>query len=218
MHIYLLRHGRTAYNAERRYQGELDILLSDEGRAQLQRADYDPEVVYVSSLQRTAQTARVLFPTARLVAVPDLREMNFGEFQGRTAAEMEHDAAYRAWTEGGCVDRCPGGESQAEFSERVCRAFARLVTEALAAGEERLTVVAHGGTQMAAMERFAVPRRPYHEWCAGNASGYVLDTARWASDRELDLVGEACYARDGAATAGSGTTSFWDQLRGGTAR
>ena len=67
MLIYLLRHGQTEYNAQKRYQGQRDIPLSPEGAAQLRRADFDPDVVYVSTLQRTSQTARILFPEAKLV-------------------------------------------------------------------------------------------------------------------------------------------------------
>ena len=62
MLIYLLRHGLTEYNAQKRYQGQRDIPLSPEGLAQLRRADIDPKVVYISTLQRTRQTAEVLFP------------------------------------------------------------------------------------------------------------------------------------------------------------
>ena len=51
MLIYLLRHGQTEYNAQKRYQGQRDIPLSPEGAAQLRRADFDPDVVYVSTLQ-----------------------------------------------------------------------------------------------------------------------------------------------------------------------
>ena len=51
MLIYLLRHGQTEYNAQKRYQGQRDIPLSPEGAAQLRRADFDPDVVYVSAHQ-----------------------------------------------------------------------------------------------------------------------------------------------------------------------
>ena len=47
MLIYLLRHGLTEYNAQKRYQGQRDIPLSPEGAAQLRKADFDPDVVYV---------------------------------------------------------------------------------------------------------------------------------------------------------------------------
>lgn len=57
---------------------------------------------------------------------------------------------------------CPNGESKAVFCKRVCRAFEKLADEALARGDERLVIVAHGGTQMAALSRFAEPHRDYY--------------------------------------------------------
>ena len=99
MLIYLLRHGQTEYNAQKRYQGQRDIPLSPEGAAQLRRADFDPDVVYVSTLQRTSQTARILFPEAKLVPVDGLKEMCFGSFEGRNFIEMEKDPEYQAWVQ-----------------------------------------------------------------------------------------------------------------------
>lgn len=83
MKVYLLRHGQTEYNVDKRYQGTRDIPLSEKGRAALRRADIEPDTVYVSPLCRAVDTARVLFPAARLVPVHDLREMCFGIFEGR---------------------------------------------------------------------------------------------------------------------------------------
>ena len=65
MMIYLLRHGTTVYNAEKRYQGQRDIPLSPEGRAVLRPAGVVAEVVYVTPLMRTQQTAELLFPGDR---------------------------------------------------------------------------------------------------------------------------------------------------------
>ena len=48
MLIYLLRHGLTEYNAEKRYQGQRDIPLSAAGRAMLCRADISPKTVYIT--------------------------------------------------------------------------------------------------------------------------------------------------------------------------
>ena len=83
MLIYLLRHGRTEYNAQKRYQGQRDIPLSAESAAKLRRADFSPEIVYVTPLQRTSQTAKILFPEAKLVPVEGLKEMIFGRFEGQ---------------------------------------------------------------------------------------------------------------------------------------
>ena len=107
MLIYLLRHGLTAYNAEKRYQGQRDIPLCPAGRAQLRQADLRPETVYITPLCRTRQTAEVLFPGARLVEVKDLQEMCFGSFEGRNFIEMEHDPDYLAWVNANCESPCP---------------------------------------------------------------------------------------------------------------
>ena len=199
MLIYLLRHGLTEYNAQKRYQGQRDIPLSAEGLRQLRRADIDPKVVYITPLQRTAQTARVLFPEAELVVVKDLQEMCFGSFEGKNYVEMEHDADYQAWVQANCESKCPDGERKDDFSDRICSAFSALVDKALADGEELLVILAHGGTQMAALERYALPRRGYYEWCGPNAGGYVLDAADWAEKRQLRLVKTVQYTKDAEA-------------------
>ena len=195
MLVYLLRHGLTAYNAEKRYQGQRDIPLSVAGLAQLRRADIDPKVVYISTLQRTEQTARVLFPEAKLIAVDGLKEMNFGSFEGRNYVEMEHDPDYLAWVAANCESRCPDGERKDQFSQRICTAFAALVDQALTDGEPMLVILAHGGTQMAALERFALPHRDYYEWCGPNAGGFVLDARDWADKRVLHLVKTVQYIK-----------------------
>ena len=191
--IYLLRHGETVYNAQRRYQGTQDVPLSAQGR-RLRPAGVELPAVYVSPLTRAAESAALLFPGARLVPVEGLQEMHFGAFEGRSAQEMEDDPAYRAWVEGDCLGRCPGGESRAAFSDRCCTAFSRLVDEELRKGSPRMAVVAHGGTQMTVLERFGAPGRAYYAWCAPNGGGYVLRADRWASERKLDLVQEVCFA------------------------
>ena len=186
MLIYLLRHGLTEYNAQKRYQGQRDIPLSPEGIAQLRRADFDPDVVYVSTLQRTSQT----------VPVDGLKEMCFGSFEGRNFIEMEKDPEYQAWVQANCESSCPDGERKADFCDRICRTFAALVDKSLAEGKNRLVILAHGGTQMAAMERYAIPRRDYYAWCGPNAGGYVLDARDWAEKHVLYLVKTVQYTKE----------------------
>lgn len=197
MKIYLLRHGVTEYNSQKRYQGQRDIPLSTKGREALRRADFDPEVVYVSPLTRARQTANILFPEARQVVVPDLREMDFGTFEGRNYIEMEHDPDYLAWVASNCESTCPDGERKEDFSARACAAFAKLVDQAFADGQERLVILAHGGTQMSVMERYALPRKTYHEWCGPNAGGYVLegDAGTWHKEHLLRCEKTVQYTR-----------------------
>ena len=171
MKIYLIRHGLTRLSEEKRYQGALDEGLSDRGRAALMKADFVPERVYVSPMQRATETAAILFPESAQIALSDLREMDFGAFEGRGWWEMENDPAYRAWVDGGCTGRCPGGEDRAAYSARVCGTLEAL----LQSGEDPLVIVAHGGTQMAALERWGEPAREYWQWQRPCGCGWKLD-------------------------------------------
>ena len=147
MKIYLIRHGLTEYNAQRRYQGRSDLPLSESGRKALLSSGKTPDTVYVSPLRRARETASVLFPASEQFVLPDLTEMDFGIFEGRTADEMEADPvcgpAYRSWVAGMCTGRCPGGEDLAGFIERSVRGF--LQAAELSHGAENMYIVAHGG-------------------------------------------------------------------------
>lgn len=193
MLIYLIRHGETIWNAEKRYQGSHDIPLSEAGLRRLRPADFSPEVVYITRLRRTRQTAERIFPAARLIEVEGLEEMRFGAFEGRNYIEMAEDPDYRAWVDGNCEGRCPGGEDQAEFTDRVCNAFSHLLREAAARGETALVIVAHGGTQMSLLSRHGRPERTYHGWLAGNGKGYLLCADRWETEGILELVKEVDF-------------------------
>lgn len=174
MQVTLIRHAATKGNSLRQYIGRTDEPLSSEGVACAKQAGIDPQTkqVYVSPLQRTRQTASILFPNAKQIAAADLREMDFGVFEGKNFADLEHDAAYRSWVENGCVSACPNGESRGEFSKRVCEAFSHIISAAAAQGETSLVFVVHGGTIMAIMEQFALPREDYYFWSVKNTHGY----------------------------------------------
>ena len=195
MTIWLLRHGETEYNTQRRYLGRTDLPLSSKGREELTAADFSPETVYVSPLQRTAQTAKLLFPDARQTVIPDFREMDFGVFEGRTAAELSDDPDYCRWIESFCTGPVPKGESRECFSRRTCEAFSLLVSQRLAEGAEQTVIVAHGGTQMAVMERYAQPRRDYYGWLGPNGGGYLLDASRWFEEQTLTLLQTVQYTK-----------------------
>ncbi len=205
--VRLLRHGETEYNIERRYQGRLDISLSENGKVELIR-NTEPEnagdaktpgasrrdgvrKVYVTPLKRTSQTAEIIFPGAEQVAVPGLLEMDFGKFEGHTYEELKDDPDYRAFHQSGGWSDCPGGERRADFSARVCRAFRKLVTECIARGESEITIVTHGGPVMALMEHFGIPEGGYYEWLPGNGEGYELEVFLMDGDESRDIINGA---------------------------
>ena len=186
MLVYLLRHGKTAWNLDGRYQGRSDIPLCEEGRKALKPAGFMPEKVYVSPMKRAAETAQLLFPGVQTIAVPGLEEMDFGAFEGKSFRDLADDPDYRAWVEGNCTAPCPGGEGREGFSQRVCAAFERL----MAREREQLVIVAHGGTQMAILEQYGRPHRDYFAWQSPNGGGFLLEAEHWEQTRELTLLRE----------------------------
>lgn len=195
MRICLVRHGETEANAQRRYLGRSDPPLSEKGREELVPAGLAVGEVYVSPMLRAVQTAEILFPGTRLLPVPELREMDFGVFEGRTYQELSGMAAYQAWVDGNCLGDIPGGEGKASFCQRTNRAFAALVERGLEAGTELLAVVAHGGTQMAVLERYARPGGDYFSWQRPHGCGYMLNASRWRPEGVLEVLETVRYTR-----------------------
>jgi ribonuclease H / adenosylcobalamin/alpha-ribazole phosphatase len=132
---HLLRHGQTEHTPERRFSGSSDVPLSERGRAEARAAalalkDRGIDVVVSSPLERCRETARAAAEVLGLeVAVDDdLRELDFGEWEGLTGdeARARSPLAVRRFFAGTDV-RAPGGESIADVSARVARSRARIL-------------------------------------------------------------------------------------------
>ncbi|WP_062378106.1 histidine phosphatase family protein [Demequina pelophila] len=150
--LHLVRHGRTVYNTEHRFQGWCDSPITSFGLEGVREtaaalADVPFVAAYASPLGRTVATAREILrfhPGLRLVTDADLRELNFGELEGALEAPFwaEHDH-HEFWTAmiDGSHPGLPGGESSQEFRTRAARAFDRI---AAAHPDGDVLVVAHG--------------------------------------------------------------------------
>jgi probable phosphoglycerate mutase len=129
--LVLLRHGRTGWNAERRFQGQADPPLDDIGRAQAHVvadliAALRPDVLLSSDLLRAMETAEVVGRRVGLDVTPDarLRERSLGHWEGLTREEVgqRYPEELADWLAGRDV-RGRGGESRDEVAERALRAF-----------------------------------------------------------------------------------------------
>lgn len=157
--LCLIRHGETDWNAERRYQGHIDIDLNANGMTQaaaaargLQGERFD--ALYSSDLSRTRSTAAHLAAATGLPIelVSGLRERHFGLFQGRTAAEVAalDPHAHRLYEARDPDHDFGDGESLRTFSTRVVTTLTRLAT---AHSGQRLLIVCHGGVLDAVYRR-----------------------------------------------------------------
>lgn len=149
--LLLIRHGETAWNAEHRIQGRLDVPLSaagvwQTGRLTQRLADEAIDAIVASDLSRAWMTGAPLAEARGLamVAEPRLRERAFGIFEGKTLEEIaaEYPDQLAAWRSRDVRWQIPGGESGAEFIARVLEALHEIAVEM--AGRS-VAVVTHGG-------------------------------------------------------------------------
>ena len=144
MSIYLIRHGETAGNAERRLQRP-DVPLNDAGLAQVRQLgerlrDAGVGHVLSSDLLRARQTAEAVVRAtgSPIEFEPLLQERNFGDLRGRLYAELDPDLFTESYDP-------PGGESGEVFRARVHEAWQRIVAcSAEVEARGHLAVVTHG--------------------------------------------------------------------------
>ena len=179
MTIYLIRHGMTDGNREKRYIGRTDEPLCAEGIAALCSL-YAPECAHLiaSPMRRCLETCEILYPEQKPVICSDLQECDFGDFEGKNHFDMDGDPAYQAWIDTGGMGDFPHGESPAAFKARCASAFQML----MAGMDGTAAFVVHGGTIMAICEAF----------CGGQFYDYHLPNggmirAEWNGEKLCDL-------------------------------
>ena len=131
--IYLIRHGKIKMeDNQRRYIGQLDLPLSEEGiqQAQCLHKILEPvnmSMVFSSDLSRSQHTAEMITGrrSAKVVVRKDLREINMGEWEGRTFADIARRFPDEFKARGADIGyyRVAGGESFADCYKRVVTAF-----------------------------------------------------------------------------------------------
>lgn len=156
--ILLIRHGETAWNAEKRLQGHLDVGLNATGLQQVAALgqalqDTPLDCIISSDLLRATQTAQAVAHHHALPVSLDagLRERCFGIFEGLLYADLaQTDAvAHAAWKARDMDARYPAGVSAAEtlreFSQRALGTIARLAACAQDHGHRTIALITHGG-------------------------------------------------------------------------
>jgi alpha-ribazole phosphatase len=149
--LWLVRHGQTDWNAQKRYQGHSDIPLNATGEAQAQQiaerlVSERLHAIISSDLRRTVQTADAIAAHHNLdiQLEPRLRESNFGVFEGLRYKDVidQHKLMAEAWFAD--PENPPeGGEKLSEVAARVSVAIATLIAQF--ASNKRLVLIGHGG-------------------------------------------------------------------------
>lgn len=160
MKVKLIRHGVTDSNLRKAYIGTTDEPLNDIGMHMFKEVDIFTSLVYVSDKKRTKQTAKIIYPKAKQVVVPEFNEMNFGDFEGKNFEDLQDDQAYVDWVASECKSRCPNGETLREFTNRCKQGFLAVLN----CNTEDIIIIAHAGTIMAICDTFTMSDKTYFDW------------------------------------------------------
>lgn len=160
--LYLLRHGETAWNVQKKFQGQLNSPLTENGIEKLKDTarelmDIDFQGVYTSQMRRTIESAKIILEKnikylkepVRINNMKELNEIYFGIWQGMTYEEIEGEypeeydnyfnnpSKYEAWI--------IGGEDLDKGLERFLNGIERIASfEEMQYGSGKILVVTHG--------------------------------------------------------------------------
>ncbi len=149
--LILIRHGETPYNRDRRYQGHRDTPLTKKGKRQTKeialRLKNDPlDAIYSSDLKRTKYTAKAInrYHSLKIRALPQLREIDFGDWEGKTHDEIQREwrRLLDEWEREPSKIKIPRGESIQELAERTRATTKKIIS---IHPNQRVAIITHGG-------------------------------------------------------------------------
>ncbi len=206
--VFLVRHGQTEWNAQRRYQGRSDSPLTPLGQDQMRRlaaalAQEPVAAVYTSPLGRCRWGAERIAALHGLAPIlePDLVEVNHGVLDGLRVEEMEGRVGelVRRWRQAPDRVRLPGGESLAEARDRAMRAFRRIVAKH---PDQTVVVVSHAGiNRLILLTLLGAPLRSYFRLEQHNGAVNLIEAAS-PEEARIVTLNDTCYLRPSCGDPG----------------
>jgi alpha-ribazole phosphatase len=205
--IFLIRHGEVTWNRQACYTGWTDLPLTAKGIAQAERVAgrlrAEPlRAVYCSDLQRSRITAEIIATSQGLtpVADPDLRELNYGEWEGVAEKRLpvEFPELYQAWVANPAGVATPSGESFSQLLTRVTAATDRITS---AYPEGSVAIVGHKSVNRVLLCHWlGVDINLYKRVGQDNVA---ISTVSHTPERVVvDCVNDRCHVSGGLATGG----------------
>lgn len=202
--LSLIRHGFTEANETGMYIGcNTDLPLSKKGKDTLLNLmdEYRyPRVerVYTSSLLRCRQTCEILFPDRQVIAMDDLKELNFGDFDGKTVDQLIDRDDYKQWLKGGIDNAPPNGESIQELVVRSYNALTRIIVNMMDEEFSHCAIVTHSGIIKNMLTCFGLPKiNPNDIYIDAGEGAEILVTAdMWQRSQAFEILGKVPYVPD----------------------
>lgn len=193
-YIHFIRHGAIEETNKGAYIGVTDPELSQEGIRALKELDnthkypYAP-VIFTSPLKRCTQTCQVLYPHINPIVIDELTEMDFGLWEGKTAEELKGDPLFESWLAGDEGATPPKGESNDDFTRRICLVFQNIVDGLIKTGNTDCAIVTHGGIIMTLLAIYGIPQAKPFDWACDNGYGFSMRVTPmlWQRDRVAEV-------------------------------
>lgn len=198
--INFIRHGQTEANVQGAYIGVTDVHLSSKGREQLIKISTEQgyprtEMLISSPLSRCLETCSAIFPSQNVTLNGAFSECNFGDWEGKTAAQLAGEPKFAEWLSNSEKTPPPNGESGADFTRRVCLGFERLVNSMMTSGISSATIVTHGGVIMTLLAVYGLPQAHSYDWRMDCGYGYAtrITPGLWMRDKVIEVYNTVPY-------------------------
>lgn len=192
--IHFIRHGAIDETLAGKYIGTTDVPLTEKGRLALRKLDFEnkypgAQAVFTSPLKRCTETCKILYPEQNPIVIPHLSECNFGDWEGKTAEELNNYPDFQKWLAGDNSVKPPKGESNADFVRRICLMFENIVEGLMKTGTTESIIVTHGGVIMTLLAVYGMPQAKPFEWTMDNGFGYSvrITPMLWQRDKICEV-------------------------------
>lgn len=193
-YIHLIRHGAISPTLMGRYIGVTDVALSEEGKKDIQKLDSTMDypyakIVFTSPLKRCVETARLIYPNSEPLVIDQLSEYHFGEWENCSADELKGNENFAKWLAGDNSVKPPRGESNADFTRRICIMFESIVDGLIKTGNTDAAIITHGGVMNTLLAVYGLPQAKPFDWACDNGYGYSLRVtpALWMRDKVAEV-------------------------------
>ncbi len=196
-YLYLIRHGITQGNLDGKYIGQTNLSLCPEGRKMIENfceCELYPEVekVYSSPLERCLETAEIIYPDQRLMIIDELCEMNFGDFENKSAEQLKDLREYKDWLKGGVESAPPNGEKYGDFILRCISGLDSVFSDMMKNDLQYGAVITHGGVITNLLCGYGLPKgKPAQYMCApGEGFEIALSPFLWQKGPTFEVLGK----------------------------
>jgi alpha-ribazole phosphatase len=191
MKVYLIRHGETIANQSGHFCGWTETVLSENGIKRLEdkrNSGLYPNVdhIYLSPLLRCQQTTDIIYPNvSHRTVIETLKEVNFGDFEGKTHQELNGNELYQEWLDDYMNFTFPNGESLPDFAKRVVGGLNEVKQDMIKNNFTTSAVVCHSGV-IRAIAASISSESSIVNIKVDNGEGYLIDL----DDNTVKLFGE----------------------------